>query len=173
MKDYIQFVCFCHPEPQGSAKGFAFQRNNGKLGVSITSDNSKLKPYRHAVAQVASIAVRDIGESLPMAPKHEAVMLELDFYFQKPDSVSKKRFFPVVKPDIDKLARSTFDALTGILFADDAQVVEVKVRKYYGTPERVEVIMRPAAEEIGKMAGELFASYGNRTTPESVEEEAF
>ena len=29
--------------------------------------------------------------------------------------------------------------MTGVLYADDAQVVELSVRKHYGSPERVEV----------------------------------
>lgn len=155
MQSSISFVVFCHPEPQGSSKGFPIKRASGKIGVVITSSNSKLKPYRHAVAQVAAIAVRDAGETTPMAPKHFPVKLELDFYFQKPESVSRNRLFPAVKPDVDKLARSSFDALSGILFVDDAQVVEAVIRKHYGTPERVEITMRPAIFEESH-AGPLF-----------------
>lgn len=131
----ICFVCFCHPEPQGSARGFPIQRQNGKMGVSITSDNRKLKPFRQAIAQTAMLAI----DTRPFAAKHIPVRMEIDFYFQKPASAPKKRLFPVVKPDADKLARSIFDALTGIVFADDAQVIDCRVRKHYGTPERIEI----------------------------------
>ena len=34
-----------------------------------------------------------------------------------------------VKPDIDNLAKFLLDALTGVLFEDDAQVVELQVFK--------------------------------------------
>lgn len=38
---------------------------------------------------------------------------------------------PAVKPDIDKLARATLDALTGLLFDDDARIVVLSVVKQY------------------------------------------
>jgi Holliday junction resolvase RusA-like endonuclease len=44
--------------------------------------------------------------------------------------------WPVVKPDWDKIARSCSDAMTGIIYLDDAQIVEGHVKKEYGWPER-------------------------------------
>lgn len=42
--------------------------------------------------------------------------------------------FPGRKPDLDKLARAALDALTGVVFLDDAQVVDLVVRKRYTDP---------------------------------------
>lgn len=136
----VRFTCYCHPEPQGSAKGFPIRRANGKMGVSITTDNKKLKPFRHALTQLA--LEQSVEWVPPFAGKHVPVSLEAVCYFQKPPSAPKKREVPAVKPDSDKLARAILDALTGVLFADDAQVVDLIVRKRYGTPERVEVTVR-------------------------------
>lgn len=41
---------------------------------------------------------------------------------------------PAVKPDIDKLARSTLDALTGVVFDDDSRIVELVVLKQFALP---------------------------------------
>jgi Holliday junction resolvase RusA-like endonuclease len=41
---------------------------------------------------------------------------------------------PTVKPDVDKLARSTLDALSGVVFDDDSRIVELIVRKEYAIP---------------------------------------
>ncbi|HZJ30733.1 MAG TPA: RusA family crossover junction endodeoxyribonuclease [Vicinamibacterales bacterium] len=41
---------------------------------------------------------------------------------------------PRGKPDIDKLARSTLDALSGIVFDDDARVASLELRKVYAAP---------------------------------------
>jgi Holliday junction resolvase RusA-like endonuclease len=40
---------------------------------------------------------------------------------------------PTVKPDLTKLIRSTEDALSGILFRDDCQIVETLAKKDYVT----------------------------------------
>ena len=44
-----------------------------------------------------------------------------------------------MRPDLSKLIRATEDALTGIIYADDAQIVDIHAKKEYGLPERVEV----------------------------------
>jgi len=61
-----------------------------------------------------------------------AVALNLTFVFGRPKTVSaKRRPRHVVKPDLDKLQRTVFDALTGIVIADDAQIDRVTARKLY------------------------------------------
>ena len=49
--------------------------------------------------------------------------------------------FPGTKPDVLKLARGTEDALTGILWRDDAQTVDLILAKRYGEPERAEIVV--------------------------------
>lgn len=44
--------------------------------------------------------------------------------------------FPSVKPDVDKLARATCDALNGAIFDDDARIVRLTVAKEYAEPGR-------------------------------------
>jgi crossover junction endodeoxyribonuclease RusA len=133
----LRFTVYCHPEPQGSSKAFVIPGTNR---ASVTSTNTKLKPYRHEVVRAVCYEMNVRNVERPWADKHVPVSLCLTFYFEKPPSVAKKRTECVVKPDIDKICRSTFDALTGVLFKDDAQVVEIVARKQYGTPERVEII---------------------------------
>ena len=64
-----------------------------------------------------------------------------------------KDAFPVGRPDVLKLARAVEDALTGILWSDDAQIVEEVLIKRYG--ERpgvwVEVVRgRGASDRMGR-----------------------
>ena len=150
----VRFTCYCKPEPQGSSRGFIVNRANGKQGVAITSANTKLKPFRYCVTQSAIDAVTRNGKTLleQFAPESRPVSLEIACYFQKPKS-AKKRQHVTVKPDADKLARAVLDALTGILYADDSQVVELLVRKLYGSPERVEVVARSVDDVAQAMRG--------------------
>lgn len=62
-------------------------------------------------------------------PMSGAVEMRLTFYLPRPKTV--KRRYPTVKPDIDKLARAVQDALNGIVYRDDAQVVSLSVHKRY------------------------------------------
>src|SRR5271157_3902956 len=131
--------------PQGSMKGFPIRRKSGKMGVAITSDNKKLRPFRYLVSQLALEAVIAASAEAPVAPKGVAVSLGVIFYFLKPQS-AKKRIHHTVKPDLSKLVRAIEDSGTGILWHDDCQICRYgNVEKLYGSPERVEISVRFAA----------------------------
>jgi Holliday junction resolvase RusA-like endonuclease len=51
----------------------------------------------------------------------------------------------VTRPDVLKLARAAEDALTGIVWRDDSQIVHETLAKVYGEPERLEVAVRRRA----------------------------
>lgn len=38
---------------------------------------------------------------------------------------------PVTRPDVDNYAKSVLDGMTGVVWADDAQIVHLSVDKYY------------------------------------------
>ena len=49
------------------------------------------------------------------------------------------RIFPKVKPDLDNMAKAVLDALNGVCYADDKQVIAFSSCKKYGTEPRLEV----------------------------------
>lgn len=51
--------------------------------------------------------------------------------FRMPKVKKPKAYAHVVRPDIDKLARAVLDAITGLVFWDDSQVVQLLVTKCY------------------------------------------
>lgn len=130
----ISFTVLGTPEPQGSTRAFLVRGR-----PRITSDNPRMKPWRQQVGWEALRARAEAGYNEVYAGRHVPVRLTVDFYFKKAPSVPKKRTEMCVRPDCDKLLRSIGDSLTGILWADDGAVVEIRARKYYGLPERAEI----------------------------------
>jgi Holliday junction resolvase RusA-like endonuclease len=64
----------------------------------------------------------------------DPIAVVIDFYLQGPSSAPKRRTMPDRRPDLDKLVRSTFDALTtASVIEDDARIVEIVARKHYAT----------------------------------------
>jgi Holliday junction resolvase RusA-like endonuclease len=119
----ISFFIEGEPAPQGSKNGFV---KNGR--VVMVESSTKVKPWRAAVTQ--KTAQHMSWETLN--PLDKPVEIALVFYLPKPKSV--KRTWPSVKPDLDKLIRSTFDGLTtGGLYTDDALVIAVSASKEYAT----------------------------------------
>jgi Holliday junction resolvase RusA-like endonuclease len=133
----ITFTVYGKCEPQGSTRAFM---PKGWTRPIITSDNSKLKPWRQQLTAtaLATVDFLKFGKELPF-PKGAPVHLVLRFYLEKPASVSKRRVYPTVKPDSSKLLRAVEDSLTGTIWHDDAQVVSTIIEKHYGIPQRVEI----------------------------------
>jgi Holliday junction resolvase RusA-like endonuclease len=134
----LVFTAFGTPRPQGSAK--AFVRGNQAF---ITSDNPKLKPYRHTLTQVALEELRKNTPEGPLCARGIPVEVSIIWTLAKPKSKPKRVIYPTSKPDTDKLCRAVLDSLTGVGYEDDAQVVQIIARKRYGSPEQTEVRVRP------------------------------
>lgn len=65
------------------------------------------------------------------------VFVAVWFRLPRPASVNvRRRPYPCVKPDIDKLLRNTLDGLKQAgVYRDDAQVIQVQVAKRYATDD--------------------------------------
>lgn len=129
----IKFMVYGTPVPKGSYRAFTFKTSRYPV---ITNDNPKTKQWERVIA----------SEALNHRPEEglidEPINVTLCFYMPRPKSKPKEIVYPYGKPDIDKLARSTLDALKEILFTDDARVCDLNLKKRYAkTPEdtRVEI----------------------------------
>jgi len=134
------------PAPQGS------KRHVGN-GVMVES-SKKVKPWRSAVRDAAE----KTGTPMMLGP----VAIDVTFLLSRPkghygtgrNSVNIRDSapaHPAVKPDIDKLLRSTLDALTEAgIYRDDAQIVIVGAVKQYahlGEPQGAEITIREIWEQ--------------------------
>lgn len=112
------------PAPQGS-KSFKGVSKSGK-GILVESSKA-VKPWRELIAETARWNRQPILDG--------AVHLKLDFVMPRPKATPKSRTPQAVKrPDLDKLVRAVMDALTGIAWADDSQVVQISARKFLAFP---------------------------------------
>ena len=109
----ISFSCDGTPVPQGSMKVI-----NGHI---LHSQGSALAVWRSTVA----LSARFAGAK----PVEGAIGIEITFRVRRPKTV--KRDYPTVAPDLDKYIRGVLDALTGIGYQDDSQVIDIKAKKVY------------------------------------------
>lgn len=119
-------------------KGSTYSFAHPKTGKIVTLPmNATLKDWTKA-ARLQALAAK-----VPMLHKPEGVALEVRVEFVKPKST--KATAPTVRPDLDKLLRAVLDALTGIAYQDDSQVVQVTTSKVYGPTNCVVVGIGKAA----------------------------
>jgi len=64
------------------------------------------------------------------------------FIRPRPKSAPKREWF-TVKPDLDNLEKPTLDCMSGVLFGDDAQIIEKHSYKVYGENWRLEITIEP------------------------------
>lgn len=80
-------------------------------------------------------------------PADASVWMSVTAYYAIPKSGSRKRkhlmedgvIRPMKKPDIDNVVKVYADALNGIAYYDDTQIVSLVCEKYYSDQPRVEV----------------------------------
>lgn len=77
------------------------------------------------------------------------LFVQIDVFFRIPDCVSKIRIdkmlnddiLPTRRPDLDNVAKSILDALNGVAYYDDAQIVELRIRKHYREADHACVVI--------------------------------
>jgi Holliday junction resolvase RusA-like endonuclease len=78
--------------------------------------------------------------------------VDISVFYDIPKSTPKKNIEPMLrgqirpckKPDCDNIAKIILDALNGIAYKDDTQVISLNVVKHYGEQAKVDVIITEA-----------------------------
>lgn len=129
--------------PKGKARARTVRTRGGRT-FSYTPEGTVL--YENLI----KISFSQTGERPFEADQSLHVFMTA--YYPIPKSTSRKKkeemiaghLRPAKKPDIDNIIKSILDALNGVAYHDDTQVVAVFAEKYYSDTPRVEV-------EIGNM----------------------
>jgi len=136
------------PVPKGSARAFV-NKYTGR--ASVVQDNAeRQRPW----ASLISLKAEEAG----LRPVAGGIVLRLRFRMPRPKAHLRTngdvkpaavRLPHTKKPDCDKLVRLVLDALTGIAYVDDSQVVGIYAEKFYVFPSAAgcEIIVEPAEEE--------------------------
>ena len=98
-------------------------------GHILHSQGSALAVWRSTIA----LSARFAGAK----PLEGAMGIEVTFRVRRPKTV--KREYPSVAPDLDKYIRACLDALTGICYIDDSQVIQITASKEYADNPGVDI----------------------------------
>lgn len=125
----------------------AFRGKDGKINLTHAGKHSK-----DWMNSVKWFALKEYGPRTVLLTC--PVSLKLTFYRSRPKGHygtgrnagvlkdSKKQEQPVSKPDLTKLTRAVEDALTGVIWKDDSQVVtQDTIKVYCGAEDKVGVLI--------------------------------
>lgn len=127
-------------EPVGKGRP-KFTRNDHAYTPEKTRD------YEEKIALLYRAAARGYKFAA-----HVPVDVRIRAYFAIPASDSRRQrnrkltgeIRPCKTPDTDNIAKAVLDSINKIAYVDDAQVVDIQVRKFYSDNPRVEILVQEA-----------------------------
>jgi len=118
-----------------------------RLGKNFRYDPSKNDKH---------LIMWNVQKDAPKSPLLGPIKLELTFYMPIPKSTSKtkktqmlqEQILPTTRPDIDNLAYIVTNALKGIIYNDDAQIVDMILHKRYSEQPRTNIKVTEYGDSI-------------------------
>ena len=136
--DQLFFTFDIEPTPQ------LRPRVSSRGGYVKVYDPPKVKQFKNLLC---SLTVDQYARPPLLGP----LSVSLTFYRPVQKSISQSererrlsnRSKPVVKPDVDNYIKSTLDALNGVLWHDDGQIVKIIGEKRYSDHPKITVSVKP------------------------------
>lgn len=135
-KPLIAFRVNGLPVPGGSKTSFAFiGRDDKPHSRVVDAAGKKNKDWKRWVAMVASDHAPKELLSVPLRVEMRFLLLRPKGHYgtgKNAGTIKRSALLhPTVKPDVLKLARSTEDAMTGVIWRDDSATVDLVLSKRY------------------------------------------
>lgn len=119
-------------------------RATSRGGFVHVYDPPKLKAYKLEIKRLAELT--KAGQQDPLTGP---LAVKVTFYRTVQRSLSKaetdrrltNKVKPTTKPDVDNYIKSLLDALNGILWKDDAQIVKLEAQKKYAEKGHIEMVI--------------------------------
>lgn len=137
--------CFVEGDPRPAGSKRAFPDRSGRRKHVVVDACKGSRRWKHIVA---STVILHHGRPLLDGP----LELRLVFGMKRPRSHFRSNGelrdnapeYPIGRPDVLKLSRSVEDALTGVLWHDDSQIVIEHLEKTYDDPPGVIIEVKHA-----------------------------
>lgn len=140
----IVFAVAGKSEPAGSKRPFTWRARDGRSGTSIVDANPKSRGWKTLVSEAAAAAFSGELIAGPLSVEFTFEVPRPQGHFGKKGLLASAPAHPTTRPDVLKLARAVEDAITGIIWRDDSQIVRETLVKRYGEQSRLHVrIERP------------------------------
>jgi len=144
----VRFEVRGMPQTQGSMR--AFIPKGWKRAIVTHVKGEKLKSWRGLIMDEAQ-------KVAPAQPLEGALAINVIFWLPRPRGHfgtgknanvlrASAPMYPSGKPDADKLMRALGDAIKGVIYRDDAQLVEIHAWKEYGTPGAIVEVWQRAMQ---------------------------
>lgn len=144
------------PAPKGSGRAMLIGGIARHVPSGSSANQRALRAWDNAVKAACQAQIdRSVFTAFP---EETPLRVSIAFRFTRPNAhygtgrnadrlKAGAPLRPTGKPDVDKLARSTLDSLTGLAFYDDSRIVELTVSKVYA--DAIDPLVRPSFDAPG------------------------
>lgn len=136
----IKIVIPGAPVPKGRHRARIVQPRFKPAFIHFYQD-ADTEAYEARVAQEAGLVMRGRGKLLgPLGVNVMAfVTIPESWSLKQKQRAIEGTMLPVTRPDADNYLKCCLDAMNGIVYKDDSQVVDMKVQKRYAEKPRLEI----------------------------------
>lgn len=135
----------------GEAVGKGRPRYSTQGGYVHTYTPKKTKEFESAIQNAF---LSEYTGARPVYPEGKVLYAEILIGVSVPKSYSKRKredcllgnIAPTKKPDIDNIIKSIFDALNGLAYEDDSQIIQVYAHKKYSDEPYVDILIGERCE---------------------------
>ena len=143
MGDRVSFICLLH------GCSIRVPSSSSAVGPAslVVQSSKRVKPFR---SDLQGVAIEATPVDWDLGLEYH---LRVDFHFRRPKSHLTSKgaltkaapLFPTGRQigDTDKLIRSVCDALTGICWYDDSQVVDISAKKRFSERDQTIITITP------------------------------
>lgn len=142
-KDIRAFTILGKPKPKERPR---LNKSTGQ--VYTPKDTAHYEKFVQICYKQQNTGAKPFAKGVPL-------VVRIDTYHAIPKKANKKEreqmqakgILPTTRPDVDNVIKAILDALNGITYHDDSQVVELDVKKFYCSNPRVWVQIQEAKHE--------------------------
>lgn len=138
----VEFFVHGVPRPGGSKTGFIVRTRTGKQRAVVRDASGKVKDWRADVSYKAANTWLKAPLKIPLRLVLEFIVPRPKGHFSAKGTLRRSApKYPSKRPDLTKLARAVEDALSAIIYEDDALVVDKIETKRFGASPGVKVMI--------------------------------
>lgn len=124
-----------------TVRGRCFAQNRHRFDTrnrrAYKGESQNLQVYKQVIQYEAR------KQMAGYAPFRRAIGIQIKYYFARSKHSKKKLMWYTSRPDLDNLNKAVFDAMTKVVYLDDALICQEEISKEYCEPgqERVEIFV--------------------------------
>jgi len=127
----IEKTIYVEPTPKARPRSTVI---HGRVHTYTPAKTKRAEADIMAMMRTQVMELGNFGADVPLR-------IEATFYRERPKYLPKRVTMPVKRPDWDNYAKLLNDALEKYIYRDDAQICTAIIKKRFGTPPRIHLIL--------------------------------